>query len=201
VHTSLVVAGSPSSQPVPLPAIGSLQAPVDGAQVPSSWHWSLAVQTTGFEPVQLPAWQVSLCVHASLSSQPVPLATVGSLQTPVAGSQLPTVWHWSLAVQTTGFEPVHTPAWQLSLCVHASLSSQPVPLLAAGSLQTPVPGLQLPTVWHWSLAVQTKGFEPVHTPAWQLSLCVHASLSSQPVPLATAGSLQTPVAGSQLPAV
>ena len=36
VHTSLVVAGSPSSQTVPLPAIGSLQDPVPGSQEPAT---------------------------------------------------------------------------------------------------------------------------------------------------------------------
>ena len=43
------------------------------------------------------------------SLQAVPLAAFGFEQTPVAVLQVPEVWHWSLAVQTTGFDPVHTP--------------------------------------------------------------------------------------------
>ena len=31
------------------------QTPVNGSHVPTSWHWSSAVQTTGSAPVQAPA--------------------------------------------------------------------------------------------------------------------------------------------------
>ena len=31
------------------------------------------------------------------------------LEQPLTGSQRPTSWHWSLAVQVTGFAPVHAP--------------------------------------------------------------------------------------------
>ena len=41
--------------------------------------------------------------------QVVPLVAVGFEQMPVAGLHVPAVWHWSLAVQTTGL-PVQTPA-------------------------------------------------------------------------------------------
>jgi hypothetical protein len=42
----------------------------------------------------MPAWQVSVCVQAFPSSQGEPLAftTLGE-QTPVAGLQVPAVWH------------------------------------------------------------------------------------------------------------
>ena len=53
------------------------------------WHWSSAVQTTGLLPVQLPAWQLSVCVQASPSLQPVPLGFEGLEQTPVALLQVP----------------------------------------------------------------------------------------------------------------
>jgi hypothetical protein len=39
-----------------------------------------------------------------------------------------------------------------------------VPLFALGFEQTPVPVLHTPATWHWSLAVHTTGFDPVHTP-------------------------------------
>jgi hypothetical protein len=33
---------------------GFEQVPVEGLQVPTSWHWLEAVQTTGLAPVQVP---------------------------------------------------------------------------------------------------------------------------------------------------
>ena len=61
--------------------------------MPATWHWSLAVQTTGFAPVQVPAWQVVVCVQALPSLQAVPLGAFGFEQTPVAGLQVPATWH------------------------------------------------------------------------------------------------------------
>jgi hypothetical protein len=45
-HESLLVHKSPSLQADPLVLIGLEQRPVDGAQTPTSWHWSEAVQVT-----------------------------------------------------------------------------------------------------------------------------------------------------------
>jgi hypothetical protein len=70
---------------------------------------------------------VSVCVQALLSLQVVPLAAVGFEQVPVEVLQVPLVWHWSLAVQVTGFPPVQTPAWQVSVWVQALPSLQVVP--------------------------------------------------------------------------
>jgi hypothetical protein len=95
--------------------------------------------------VQAPAWHESVCVHASSSLHAVPSALAGFEQVPVPGSQLPASWHWSLATQTTGFEPVHVPAWQVSPCVQASASLHTEPSAFAGFEQTPVAGLQVPT--------------------------------------------------------
>src|SRR5438093_588847 len=114
--------------------------------MPAVWHWSAAVHTTGLAPTQAPAWQVSLCVHALASLQLVPLGLAGLLQAPVAGLQVPAVWHWSAAVHTTGFGPTQGTAWQVSVGVHALPSSQGGPLGLAGLLQTPVAGLQTPAV-------------------------------------------------------
>jgi hypothetical protein len=33
---------------------GLEHVPVDGSHVPATWHWSEAVQTTGFEPTHVP---------------------------------------------------------------------------------------------------------------------------------------------------
>jgi hypothetical protein len=44
----------PSLQPVPLGFEGLEQTPFNVLHVPATWHWSLAVQVTGFVPVQTP---------------------------------------------------------------------------------------------------------------------------------------------------
>jgi len=72
---------------------GLEHAPVLGLQVPAAWHWSEALQVTGFEPTQLPAWQVSVCVQALPSLQAEPFAFGGFEQAPVEGSHVPAVWH------------------------------------------------------------------------------------------------------------
>src|SRR5207247_10825565 len=146
---------------------GLLQVPVAGSQVPAVWHWSEAGHPTGFVPTQAPAAQVSVCVHALPSVQGVPSTFVGLLQVPVAGSQVPAVWHWSEAVHPTGFVPTQTPAAQISVCVHALPSVQGVPSAWAGLVQATVAGSQVPAVWHWSDAVHTTGVGPTHAPGRQ----------------------------------
>src|SRR5207253_2002595 len=152
-------------QAVPSAAAGFEQAPVAGSQVPATWHWSLAVQVTAEPPVQAPAWQASPVLQALPSLQVVPSAATGFEQAPLAGSQVPATWHWSLAVQVTGLPPVQTPAWQLSAWVQALPSLQLAPFAAGGFEQTPLCGLQTPATWHWSPAAQTTGFAPTQTPA------------------------------------
>jgi len=107
---SVSVQALPSLQSAPLALAGLLHAPVVGLQVPAVWHWSEAVHTTGSVPTHAPATQLSLRVQALPSSQGAPLALAGLLQVPVAGSQVPAVWHWSEAVHTTGFAPTQAPA-------------------------------------------------------------------------------------------
>ena len=136
---------SPSLQPLPFAFSGFEQVPLVGLQVPATWHWSLAKQTTGFAPVQTPVWQVSLCVQALPSLQVLPFALSGFEQVPCAGSQVPATWHWSLAAQTTGFAPVQTPASQVSLCVQALPSSQVLPFVLFGFEQVPVDWSHVPT--------------------------------------------------------
>jgi hypothetical protein len=60
-------------------------------------------------PVQVPFWQVSVCVQVLPSLQAEPSALVG-FEHPVAGSHVPATWHWSEAVQVTSLLPVQTPA-------------------------------------------------------------------------------------------
>jgi hypothetical protein len=66
--------------------------------------------------------------------------------------------------------------------------------------QTPLAGLQTPGSWHWSEAAQMTALVPVQRPDWQVSVRVQALPSLQAAPFGFAGSEQTPVDGSQMPA-
>src|SRR5438094_63744 len=151
-------------------------------------------------PVHTPASHVSAVVHTLPSLHAVPSGLAGFEHVPVAGSQLPTSWHCSAAVQPTGLLPVHLPASQVSALVQALPSLQAVPLGAAGFEHWPVAGSHVPASWHWSEAVQVTGLLPTQLPPSQVSLCVQALLSLQAVPLAAAGFEHSPVAGSHVPA-
>jgi hypothetical protein len=159
------------------------------------------VQTTGLWPVQTPATHASLWVQTLPSLHTVPSGFAGSEHVPVAGLQVPAVWHWSLAVQSTGLAPTQVPEKQTSVRVQRLLSLHEVPFGFRGWEQVPVAGSQVPAVWHWLSGVHVRGVPPVQTPAWQVSLWVHALPSLQAAPLGFAGSEQSPVAGSQVPAV
>src|SRR5437016_3292735 len=199
-QVSLRVQASPSLQAEPSAVFGLEQVPLAGSQIPATWHWSSAVQTTGFAPMQLPAWQVSVWVQASPSAQALPSAWFGLEHVPLAGSQTPATWHWSRAVQMTGLAPMQLPAWQVSVCVQASPSEQALPSALSGLEQVPFAGSQTPAAWHWSRAAHTTGFVPVQVPAWQASVCVQALLSLQALPFGLSGFEQVPLAGSQTPA-
>jgi hypothetical protein len=101
----------------------------------------------GPPPLQAPlALQVSPTLQGSLSSHSLPTAT-GFEHSPEVGLQVPAMWHWSCAVQVTGFAPVHAPVWHVSVCVHMLPSLHAVPLALAG-FEQPVLGLHVPAVWH-----------------------------------------------------
>ena len=88
-HASPVVQASPSLHAVPSGLTETEHCPVDGLQTPASWQASAAAHVTGFEPVHVPPWHVSACVHAFPSLHAVPLGAAGLLQTPVAWSHEP----------------------------------------------------------------------------------------------------------------
>ena len=69
---------------------------------------------------------LSPTVLAFPSLQGVPSAAFGFEHAPVPVLHVPAVWHWSLALHTTGLLPVHASAWQVSVCVHAFPSLQVV---------------------------------------------------------------------------
>ena len=85
---------------------------------------------------------MSVCVHALPSLQVVPFGKAGFEHAPVAVLQVPAAWHWSAALQTTGFVPTHVPAWHVSVWVHASPSLQVVPLTAFDQVVVLVAGVQ-----------------------------------------------------------
>ena len=158
------------------------------------------MQTLGLEPVHTPLWQVSVCVQALPSLHAVPSVFDGFEQVPLEGSHVPATWHWSEAEHVTCEAPVQTPARHVSVRVQALPSVHAVPFVFGGLEHTPVVVLQVPTSWHWSEAVQTTGLLPVHTPLWQVSVCVQALPSLQVVPSVLFGFEHTPVDGSQVPA-
>ena len=67
--------------------------------------------------------------------------------------------------------------------------------------QTPVPGLQTPGFLHAPDTGQTTGFDPVHVPDWQASVCAQSSASSHDVPFGLFGFEQTPVVVLHVPAL
>lgn len=87
-HESTWVHALPSLQLVPFVAVGFEQTPVDGLQVPATWHWSWAPQVTAFPP-HVPFVHTSVVVHALPSLHPVPFVATGFEQAPVAGLQVP----------------------------------------------------------------------------------------------------------------
>jgi hypothetical protein len=92
-HVSVCVHASPSLHAAPSAFAGSEQTPVPGSQVPASWHGSLAVQITGSAPVHVPAWHVSVRVHALPSLHAAPSGFAGLEQVPEVGSHVPASWH------------------------------------------------------------------------------------------------------------
>jgi hypothetical protein len=181
-HASVRVQTFPSLHAAPSGFAGFEQPPVAGSQIPATWQASLGVHVTGFDPVHTPLWQVSVRVHAFPSSQAAPFPFGGLEQRPVAGAHIPATWQASLGVHVTGLDPVHTPPWQVSVWVHPFPSLQAAPFPFGGFEQRPVAGAHVPASWQASLAVHTTGFDPLHTPLWQVSVRVHAFPSLHGVP-------------------
>jgi hypothetical protein len=78
------------------------------------------------------------------------------------------------------------------------MSLHVVPSVLAGFEQTPVVALQVPALWHWSIAVHVTGVPTQAPEAVQVSLIVHG-LPSLHEPVRT-GFEHLPVAASQVPA-
>ncbi len=78
-----------SVQDTPSCLRGLEQTPDTGSHTPAVWQVSDAVQTNGFEPTHVPAWQVSVCVHALESLQGVASGWGGLEHIPVPKSHVP----------------------------------------------------------------------------------------------------------------
>jgi len=197
MHVSSVVQPLPSLQVVPSVAAGLEQAPVVMSQVPTAWHGSLAAQTTGLAPVQVPATQVSVWVQALPSLQVVPSVAAGLEQAPEVGSQVPAAWHWSLAEHTTGLVPTQAPAWQVSVWVQALPSLHAVPLAPLDHAVVEVAGAH---TWHGLAGLTVP--EPKKTPP--ISHCapqeplMQSSPAPQLVPSGRAGWAQVPAPSQAL---
>jgi hypothetical protein len=184
---------------VPTGCKGLEQTPVAGAQVPTPWHWSCAVHLTAVPAWQVPdALHVSAPLHAFPSLHDAPDAFSGFEQTPVAGAQVPAVWHESNAVHITPIPAWHVPdALHVSAPLHAfpSLHEAPAAFFASAGQLVWVP-LHVSATSHAPTAIR-------HTvpafPAlcWQLTLVplhksvVHAFPSSAQVVGATAEQVPT----------
>src|SRR3989441_7020734 len=91
-----------SLQLVPSGAFGFEHVPVAVLQVPATWHWSSAVQTTGLEPAQVPFWQVSVWVQALPSLQAVPFGwRLSDGQVALLPVQVSAASHWFAAAPPT----------------------------------------------------------------------------------------------------
>src|SRR2546422_207230 len=110
--------------------------PVPGLQVPARWHWSDAVQTTGFMPVHEPFTQVSVWVQALPSEHEVPFGFACGTHWSVASLQTPRL-HWSPALEQSRAVPAHVPPEQASFTVQNWPSLQGAVLF--GCVHVPAP--------------------------------------------------------------
>jgi hypothetical protein len=162
----------------------------------------LALQVVGTEPRQTPLEHWSFVVAALPSLQAVPLALNGFEQTPVAVLHVPTVWHWSRAVQTTGFDPVHTPDWQVSVFMHALPSLHNVPSGTSTSIgQIAEVPLHVSILSHWSIGARqvVVGGLKTFTDGQVAEFPVHFSCRSQSPAAARQTVVDTLKLGRQVP--
>ena len=75
-------------------------------------------------PAQAPAWQVSLAVQASPSSQAVPIGRRRRRAHPRARVARPALWRWSCAAQVTGFPPTTPPSTSVGLRAGAGVAAR-----------------------------------------------------------------------------
>src|SRR6266446_9945030 len=193
-HVSPPLHRFPSLHGVPSDAPPCWQ-PVMGSQV-SMVHGFPSLQLGAMPCVQLPFWHVSLPLHTLASLHEVPFGTTVCLQ-PATGSHVSVV-HGLASAQVSAVPAVHTPAWHVSVPLHALPSLHEVPFETAVCLQ-PATGSQVSVV-QGLLSLQVSAVPAVQAPAWHVSTPLHTLPSLHEVPSGTAVCLQ-PVAGSHVSVV
>ncbi len=179
-HVSPVVQTLPV-QAVPL-GFGTLErTPVDGLHVLGWWQAGRPPgQVTRLPAVQTPDTHTTFWSQRLPSLQDVPSVRVAGLEQPVAELQTPALWHWSSGVQVTAVPPVQAPAWQV-WPVRQALPALHVATVGLHGRRprTPVRRVAGVRLLARGGAVHVTGFEPEHTPLWQVSVLVHALPSLQ----------------------
>jgi hypothetical protein len=120
-HVSRPLQRLPSSQFVPFDLFVYLQ-PITGSQV--LVRQGKGSQSGGIPAVQTPFWHVSIPLQRLPSAQLVPLDLLVTGQTPVAGTQAPTVVQAVSDGQVTGTPGVQTPVWHVSRPLQRLASAQ-----------------------------------------------------------------------------
>ena len=166
-----------------------------GSQV-STVHGFPSLQLSARPCVQLPFWHVSLPLHTLASLHEVPFGTTVCLQ-PATGSQVSVVQGFASA-QLGAVPAAHTPAWHVSVPLHALPSLHEAPFETAVCLQ-PATGSQVSVV-QGLLSLQVSDVPAVQAPAWHVSTPLHTLPSLHEVPFGTAVCLQ-PAAGSHVSVV
>jgi hypothetical protein len=115
---------------VPFGFAGFEQSPVAGSQVPTSWHWSRAVQMIRLLPTHLPFWHVSVWVQASKSLQGVPFGVLTNWQLPLMHAL---TRHGASGPVGSGQTTPHSPQFNTSVRTFVHL---PAKLMLVGSAQT-----------------------------------------------------------------
>jgi hypothetical protein len=178
-QVSVPLQALPSPQDVPFvtltfrhPSVASQESAVQG--LPSS--------QLGIAPgEQVPAWQVSVPLHALPSLQDVPFPTAVCAH-PVTGSQVSVV-QGLLSSQSREAPGEQVPDEQVSAPLQTSPSGQEVPS-ARSACSQPVTGSQVSLV-HAFESSQSSGAPLLQAPAWQVSAPLQTLPSPHAVPSAT----------------
>jgi hypothetical protein len=142
--------------------------------------------------------KVNVPVHIAVPHV-VPSALLGLVQTPVPGTQLPALWHWSSALHVTELPALHVPPWHVSSVHRFASRSHDTPFALATGAGQPDAGTHAPMVWHWSVVHVTA--EPTtHVPDWHVSAVQRFPSALHDVPFALGTTAEhEPVAGLHVP--
>ena len=182
-------------------AAGLEHAPVDGLQVPATWHWSTrgagdrvrARARARLAGVGLRA-RVAVVARGAVRRGGVGararrrVARARDVALVARGAR-----HGVRARARAGLAGVGLRARVAVVAGRAVRSRR-------GSSTRPSPGCTCRRRGTGRTRVQVTGLRPVHAPAWHVSVCVHALPSLHAVPFVAAGFEHAPVAGLHVPA-